>query len=176
MANAEGGDLIIGLETQRSPERDADIVSGLKLIGKEAVSASQCSDVLTEYIYPRLRGARVRFVPNADGGLGVIVISIPPQHADSRPYLILRVVEDGAELKQIVVGYVQRQGGQNTPISASSLHQYFRKGSDSIAVRLGRIEEKLEAALDQRTALAPNAAPDTQQLNRRIKEILEGLD
>jgi hypothetical protein len=118
-------------------------------------------------------GLNVELVPHENGPDGLLVICVPPQHADLGPFLICRVVEDGSELKQIVCGFVQRQGDRNTPLSPQTLQNRFRRGSDSVSVRLGRIEDKLDGVLDQGSAPPPDAKPDEEEVKRRIADILE---
>jgi predicted HTH transcriptional regulator len=173
LANAQGGYLLIGLETERATDRDLDVVCALRLLSEESVARAKYIGVAKEYIYPEVVGLRVDFLPERDGTAGVLVIHVPSQHPDSGPYLILRVVEDGVELKQIVVGYVQRQGDRNTPLSGPALQQRFRKGSDTVSVRLGRIEDRLDAVLDKEGPSSTVATPDPDQRQRRIVDILE---
>jgi len=173
LANARGGYLLIGLVTERAEDRDLDVVSGLRLVNEPSVATGRYRGVAKEYIYPEVAGLAVDFVPEKDGGAGILVIRVPPQHPDSGPFLISRVVEDGVELKHIVVGYVQRQGDRNTPLSGPALQQRFRKGSDTVSVRLGRIEDKLDAVLDKEGPPPIAETPDPDERQRRIASILE---
>ena len=172
-ANASGGCLVIGLETVRADDKDLDIVSALKLVPGDAAKPAQYSGVIREYVYPVPAGLQIELVPHQGGPDGVLVIWVPPQHPDSGPFLICRVVEEGVELKQIIAGFVQRQGDRNAPLSREALQHRFRKGSDTVSVRLGRIEDKLDAMLDQAEGPLPGAEPDAEELKRRIAAILE---
>jgi hypothetical protein len=172
-ANASGGCLVIGLETVRAGDRDLDIVSALKPVPGDGAQPAQYSGVIREYVYPVPSDLQIEFVPHEGGPGGLLVIVVPSQHPDSGPFLICRVVEEGVDLKQIVAGFVQRQGDRNVPLSPEALQWRFRKGSDTISVRLGRIEDKLDAMLDQAEAPAPGGRPDTEELKRRIAAILE---
>ena len=149
------------------------MVSALRLTRQDAASPGQYAGIIREYVYPVPTGLQVEFLPHEGGDDGVLFICVPPQHLDAGPFLICRVVEDGADLKQIVVGFAQRQGDRNTPLSPHALQHRFRKGSDTVSVRLGRIENKLDTMLDQTAVPPPDAEPDAEQLKRRIADILE---
>jgi len=148
-------------------------VSALKLVPGGAAKPAQYSGVIREYLYPVPSDLQIDFVPHEGGSDGLLVIRVPPQHPDSGPFLICRVVEEGVQLKHIVAGFVQRQGDRNVPLSPEALQHRFREGSDTVSVRLGRMEDKLDAVLDQAKAPLPGGGPDTEELKRRIAAILE---
>lgn len=172
-ANASGGLLVIGLKTEPAPDHDLDVVSALTPVASAALSASQYLGVIKEYVHPFPAGLTVDFLPHGQGAEGLWVITVPPQNADVGPFLIVRIIEDGVEVKHIVAGFAQRQGDHSTPLSPKALQARFRRGSDTVSVRLGRIEDRLEAALSKAAAPQAQAEPDLDTVHHRIADILE---
>jgi hypothetical protein len=169
---------LVGLEEAvdfeaKSELYDLDTPGGRYELAKDVSAFANASGGCLVIVYPVPSDLQIEFVPHEGGPGGLLVIVVPSQHPDSGPFLICRVVEEGVDLKQIVAGFVQRQGDRNVPLSPEALQWRFRKGSDTISVRLGRIEDKLDAMLDQAEAPAPGGRPDTEELKRRIAAILE---
>ena len=170
-ANAKGGYLIIGISTVRDVDLDADRLDSLEPIAREAFPVQRYTGVINEYVYPSIAGLHVDFVPCEDErGLGVVLV--PTQDPDRGPFITMRVVDGGEEIKQIVIGYSERIGSHNEPANGRALQQRLKKGSDTVAQRLSRIEEKLEAALD-REQLEPEPDIDREELARRVQRLRE---
>ena len=171
LANSNGGHLVIGITTAREQTRNLDILTELRLLQAGDCSRSQYLGVVGEYVYPRPNGLDAEFILDCSGSGGVFVVRVPQQHPDQKPFLIARVVEEGNHLKQIVVGYAQRLGDSAEPLAPSDLHRRFKQGMDSIAQRLTRIEERLDAAFDAKSAGTSQVA-DVDLLDRRMRDIL----
>lgn len=171
-ANARGGQLLVGVTTGRTEERDVDVVVSVEPFSPSAFSIPQYKGIIQEHVYPAILGLEVQFVPRKGSEEGIGLIQVPPQHPDRGPFLIARVVEDGEYLKQIVAGYAERHESHNEPLSPKELQRRLMKGSDTVSERLGRIEEKVETLLD---ALGePEADSRTHQdlVLERVQRIL----
>lgn len=171
LANGSGGHLIIGIETLREADRELDILQRFRPMEVGALDDGKYAGVIREYVYPEIHGLRIDSVSVEDGVLAVI--RVPPQRSDSQPFVILRVVEDGEHLKEIVIGYAERQSDSSEPMSAKRLQQALRKGSSSLSARLDRIEEKIDNGLALSTSPEEGVADTEERLRRRIDSLLE---
>jgi predicted HTH transcriptional regulator len=172
-ANGTGGYLLIGIKTERSTQQQLDVLHSLPLISREQFEIARAIGVIKDHIYPEISGLDVFFAPAkgaSDKGLGVI--RVPRQHADRGPFLISRVVEDSQYLRHIVAGYVERVGDSAEPLSPKLLQQRFQKGSDTVALRLARIEERLDSIMPA-TGQVQQPVIDRSLRDRRISDVME---
>ena len=172
-ANTGGGCLVIGLATVRAEGREIDVVGSLSLIAPDAVEKNRYVGVLREYVYPKINGLDVIFVPHAQENDGVVGIFVPPQNPNSRPFLICKVIDSGESLKHIVAGYVERHEGNNKPLSPQELQHRFNSGSNSAAERLGRIEDKIDMLLDPTGRPPSEGTLDRDLRKKRVSDILD---
>lgn len=174
-ANAEGGHLIIGVVTEREESSQIDRLSGLRLLSPQAIDTDQLLGILRGHVYPFPSDLTIQHHSAVSSGTdGVYVIRVPRQPRDRGPFLVLKVVQDGAPLREIVVGYVERIGDSNEPFTGKRLQQMFKSGSDSVAERLTRIEEKLDGISGGSVAevVSPGRF-DPDVARARILDILE---
>ncbi|MBV9880968.1 MAG: ATP-binding protein [Gemmatirosa sp.] len=179
LANANGGMIVIGVATERAESEMLDRVSALDLVPPDAVKPSALEGIIREHVHPPIPDLSVSWVEDVAGrGLGVVVIRVPAQQHDVKPFLTLRVVEDGHVIKQTVVGYAIRVESGAEPFSPTRLHEAMKQGMNSVAQRLDRLEAKLDALIESREtqaseprAVAPST-PDLVLLNERIARLL----
>jgi hypothetical protein len=189
LANSGGGYILIGLATQKEPERQIDVVNALNLIAAASFPIPQCEGMIDTHVYPRIEGLAVtwRQANGTTDGLGVIYV--PPQREDLKPFIISKVVEDGAYLREIVIGYAERANNANDPLTPRQLYDAMKKGRDSHSRRLTRMEGILERLLEvQENATRPtqpvtvNIEPDQirgfdeANLQTRINTIIEDVE
>jgi predicted HTH transcriptional regulator len=171
-ANADGGLIVIGLEHEKETDRAVDIVRGLQLIAQADFNAAQYEGIVRNNVYPTIQGIEIRWIADENGsGLGVGVIRVPQQSPESKPFIISQVVEGGAYLKQIVVGFALRSGSDSNPLTPKQMQQNLKKGMDPLSQRLSRIEDKIDSLLEQQIQIT--APIDDAQLDERIKRIIE---
>lgn len=171
LANGSGGHLIIGIETTREPDRELDVLERFCPPEVGALQDGKYAGVVREYVYPEIQGVRIDSVSVDDGELAVI--RVPPQRPDSQPFVILRVVEDGEHLKEIVIGYAERKSDSSEPMSGKRLQQALRKGSSPLSARLDRIEEKIDMSFSMMASPERSATDSEEKLRRRIDSLLE---
>lgn len=170
MANAEGGYLLIGPRTERAVDSDADVIVGFEPFAPASFSPARYEGVIKEYVHPPVRGLQVA-VAGDPAGRAIGVIAVPQQGPDDRPFLIARVMDGDETLKGIVVGYVERRGGHNEPLRPSELQARFRKGSDTVAQHLARLEEKVDQLIDSATSPSERSTFRRDLLRERISQI-----
>ncbi len=174
-ANASGGHLLIGVVTRRDQVRDADVVDSFQLLSEDSFQISRYHGVIREHVYPEIHDLRVGFVRQASSAVGLGVIRVAQQHPDGKPFLICRVVEGGAYLKQIMVGYAERVTSSSEPLSPKRLQQALRRGLDTAAQHLARIDERL-ARLEDRDTPSERTGFDRELRDKRIDDMLRDLE
>lgn len=173
-ANSEGGFLLVGLITEPLIEKNTDRVASLDLCVCADFDSARYEGVIRDYVYPRLDGLSVVWIPSASqADLGLGVIEIPPQNAERKYFLTARIVEDNQSLRQIVFGLSRRNSSDNDPMSIQELHLMMQKGKSTTAQQLGRIEEKVDVLIARSIPTSPPTESAVQRLDRRTEEILD---
>ncbi len=177
LATTQGGYLIIGLGTSPNLAADEDVIDRLTLVPNADFNSATYRGVISNHVYPAIEGLQIDWFAGAHAPDGIGVIFIPPQNEDRKPFIISKVVEDRRYLKEIFVGYAERVGGDNAPLTPKYLQELLRKGRDTTSRRLSRIEELLDARLANQPLqpvaepLALDAAPQEIGDNRLTNRI-----
>ena len=129
-ANARGGVIVIGLETQRDAVLSGDVVTGWRLLDEGGVNISQYQDVLNSWLYPRLQTTpEIKWFPSrADPSGGVVGIFITNQPGQWRPFLITKSVEPDGTQSATMFGYAERLLDRSQPMGVQQLHLLIRDG------------------------------------------------
>jgi hypothetical protein len=118
-ANArEGGTIVLGMGTKRGP--DGDRISRLNPVVLGDVSLARYRHILRERVFPAPEGVAFSKVPSG-GGLGFVLIGIPPQPEELRPFLVAGTLMGG----RVVGSYMslpQRVGEDTSWASPASIH------------------------------------------------------
>jgi hypothetical protein len=177
-ANASGGFLLIGLKTKASPTHFGDEVDEVRPFAQGLMNVTQYMDVLDAWIYPKIDGLEVKWIATKqDSSKGVVVITIPPQAAASKPYLIVRTL-DGTKHVETVFGYAERKGDTSPPMSIAQLQAALRSGlnfDSQLNTRLDGIETLLRSGI-QATATATAKQASVVELNKRVDETMSCED
>jgi predicted HTH transcriptional regulator len=184
-ANAQGGFLLIGFTTCRVANTPSDAIEALALVPCDSFVARQYQGIINELIFPAIEGCSAEWRQCIGSVDGIGIIRVPPQDPDRKPFIIARVFEDGESLKQIVVGYVERQGSSNEPLTATRIQRDLKKGRDTVSQRLTRMEEKIDQILSPAVARASATPPtpetlapilDEALLKSRVEAIVEDVE
>jgi hypothetical protein len=129
-ANARGGMIVIGLETERDAVLSRDVVTGWRLLDEGSINISQYQDVLNSWLYPRLQTTpEIKWFPfHADQSKGVVSIRITNQPSQWRPFLITKSVEPDGTQSATMFGYAERQLDRSQPMGVQQLHLLIRDG------------------------------------------------
>lgn len=179
-ANANGGFIVVGLNTERVPEEQTDKVIALDLLPQASFVVAQIQGVLREYLFPNLQGLDVQWFENADGnGQGVGVIHVPEQPQDRRFTLMVQTIDEGVQLRRFVFGFVRRLKSATIPLTVEQLHDICQNGRSSSAERLTRIEEKVDHLIVlNEEARQESVEQETYaaEMERRLNEIISHVD
>jgi hypothetical protein len=129
-ANASGGVIIIGAQTERKDAVALDVVTQLRLLGKGLVNEQQYEGIAADMIYPRLRDLQVRFCPSADDDeRGLDAVDVPPQEEIDKYFLIQRPTEEGVDSTPgWLVGLAVRGIGRVEGRRIGEIHTLINRG------------------------------------------------
>ena len=171
LANADGGIILIGIQTVRDPTHLGDEVRRIQCFPPGLVNRDQYQQVLTEWIYPPIRGLDISWHPSAaDAGQGTVSITVPQEASQDRPYLVGKIVEATGKTLGAYIGYFERAGAGTKPTSVEDLRSRLKDGLrfSELEGHLQNIEEtlgKLTAGpAQQRPAISAEII--AQRLNR----------
>ncbi len=169
-ANAEGGHIVIGLKTYRVADEKTDEVEALDFVSNGQSLISPIHGVVKQYVYPQIKDLRIDWFPSQDIQAGLVAIFVPRQDDDRKYFLITKTVEDGEEVKGIVVGIVSRYGADSVPLTGKELHRQIREGHSTVSQRLTRLEAKFDSLLELQRR--PPAQSPAEKVNLRIEDLL----
>ena len=121
-ANAQGGYIFIGLRTERSATHFGDEVKDVRPFERRLLDPDRYYKVIADWVFPALENLRVEWFEVADRGKGVAVISVPPQNAATKPFLITRTLDEKKAV-EILFGYAKRRGDATAPRSVVDLQR-----------------------------------------------------
>jgi len=179
LANAEGGYLIIGLETAPLTEENTDKVKELDLLPEKKFDRQRYEAILREYIHPRISDLKVKWIQDINSPKkGIGYVHVPPQHQDNKYFLIKREFDENESIRQIVFGIAERKGSSNQPLTIKELHKTVKNGKSEMAQRLTRIEEKIDLLLYKFTQFykSPQSPPEESPVEKMAQRISDAVN
>lgn len=129
LANAKGGVIIIGVQTERDVTHSTDIIVKIRSFPSTLIKVSQYEDVVRAWVYPPIKQLEIKwFQSSADASLGLVGIIVPEQDALWRPFLLTRSIEQSGRISTTLFGYAERGNGKSVPMSVQQLHTILRDG------------------------------------------------
>jgi len=123
-ANAQqGGLLVIGLSTKR--KLDDDVIVKVTPVVHDARIVQKYHNVLRHHLYPPIDGLQIEAI-GVDGG-DLILVRIPPQPEESKPFLVHGAIVDGST-EGAFVSIVKRHGDSSIPVTAPMIHSTLVAG------------------------------------------------
>jgi hypothetical protein len=118
-ANAEdGGLIVVGLETKTSASGD-DVIRRVSPTPHDPRIVRRYQSVLQERLYPPPDGLGIERVATSAGDL--ILIDVPPQPEDLKPFLVHGAVV-GGKVEGAFISIVRRRGDGSIPTTAPMIH------------------------------------------------------
>jgi hypothetical protein len=118
-ANAEeGGIVVVGLETRATVAGD-DVIRKVTPTPHDPRIVRRYQHVLHDRLYPPPDGLRIERVAQPDGD--IILIDIPPQPEELKPFLVHGAVVDG-KVEGAFISIVRRRGDGSIPVTAPMIH------------------------------------------------------
>jgi hypothetical protein len=167
LANAEGGVILVGVETGKDLTHYGDEIKSVHPFAQELLNPDQYHAILGSWIYPTLERVEVRWFASAGTPeKGVVAIFVPKQPAASYPFLLTRTIDDRGKVGQVVFAYAERRRANAAPMSVQELHALVRDG-----LRFDSLTEQLETL---RLLLEKQAAKEAERLHRVSGKVAAG--
>jgi hypothetical protein len=129
LANAQGGIIVIGVQTEQDPTRATDVINKIRPIAATVVNVSQYENVVRTWVYPPVKDIEIRwFESSQKTGLGLVAIMVGNQGQVWRPFLLTRSIEPSGRVSTTLFGYAERGTGKSLPMSVQQLHTILRDG------------------------------------------------
>ena len=126
-ANAEdGGLLIIGAKAKKIP--GGEVIRQIDGVApRHRDTAARYLRIVDQHLYPPPYGIRIELVPTS-GELGLILIDIPPQPEELKPFLVHGAITADGDTEGSFISIVQRRGEASMPITAPMIHATLAAG------------------------------------------------
>jgi hypothetical protein len=170
-ANAAGGVIIIGAQTERDNEVAVDVVTQLRLLSQGHVDAQQYEGIVADRVYPRLRELHVRFYPSAaNAERGILAIDVPPQDEVDKYFLIQRPTEEGTDRTPgWLIAVAVRSIGRVEERRVGEIHTLINRGL-VVGRQLGDVVEGMAVL---RELIAGGAAAPAETPADRLDAVLD---
>lgn len=170
-ANAGGGYILIGIETKKSEKSFFDEVIAIHPFKEGICNPKQYIDIVSDWIYPKLRDVEARWSPaKKSPNRGIFIIEIPDQPKINKPFLIKRTIQDTGKICEVLFGYSERKQESNDPKTVVELHQLLRDGLN-LDARL----QSIEAAIQEVSKASPKVNDEFYDIDARIDSALSAI-
>jgi hypothetical protein len=124
-ANAEeGGIVVVGMDTKRIP--GGEVIKSIRPVAIDSATPRRYRQTIEHRIFPFPTALRIQTVEtSADQGL--VVISIPPQEEELKPFLVHGAIV-GDRVEGSYISIVRRSGEDSIPITAQQIHSTLAAG------------------------------------------------
>jgi schlafen family protein len=169
LANAAGGVIVVGVQTETDDESFLDVAHHLRLVRAGAVNPVQYTSIAAERVYPTMRGVDVRFCPSAaDDAQGLVAIDVPPQQESDRYFLIQRPIRSESA-KTWLVGLAIRSIGRVETHRIGEIHTLINRG-----LGVGRqLADVAEGLAELREVVVGGAAPPSETAADRLDALIQ---
>jgi hypothetical protein len=120
----EGGILVIGMDTKRVP--GGEVIKSVKPVPLDGATVRRYRQAIENRLFPLPNGLTIEPIKIglADG---LMVISVPPQDEELKPFLVHGTIVDG-KVYGAFIGIVRRSGQDSVPITAQQIHSTMAAG------------------------------------------------
>ncbi|MBP2325326.1 hypothetical protein JOF56_005711 [Kibdelosporangium banguiense] len=120
----EGGAVVVGMETKKVPGGES--IKSLKPVPLDGNILRRYRQVLENRLFPFPTGLKIDAVSTSPGS-GLVVVSIPPQDEELKPFLVHGAIVDG-RVEGAFISIVRRSGEDSIPITAQQIHSTLAAG------------------------------------------------
>lgn len=125
-ANAErGGLIVVGARTKKSQAGES--VSAIVGVPVDGSAERRYRQALNQCLYPPVDLISIESVPVADSNRMLMLIDIPPQPEELKPFLVHGAIVD-SEVEGAFISIVRRRGEESIPITAPMIHSTLAAG------------------------------------------------
>lgn len=124
-ANAEeGGIIVVGMDTKRIP--GGELIKSVRPVPIDAAVVRRYRQAIENRIFPFPTALDIRTVETTPG-YGLVVISVPPQEEELKPFLVHGAIV-GDRVQGAYISIVRRSGEDSIPITAQQIHNTLAAG------------------------------------------------
>lgn len=124
-ANAEGGGIVVvGMDTKRVP--GGELIKSIRPVAIDSATSRRYRQTIENRIFPFPTALKVQTVETS-AEYGLVVISIPPQEEELKPFLVHGAIVDG-RVEGSYISVVRRSGEDSIPITAQQIHSTLAAG------------------------------------------------
>jgi hypothetical protein len=125
MANAGGGLIVLGIETQSDPALGRDRSTAVRPLSMGSCNAQQMEDIARTWVYPPQRGLRVKEWPNKAGDAMLVSVEVPPSPEMGGLAIVLG---PGDPPDRKTIGVPVRSASRVDWHSAPEIYEWIRRG------------------------------------------------
>lgn len=170
LANANGGIIVVGFDTERHPTTAAEQISKVCPFPLERIDPNRYTKILNDMVHPPLHDVQVRpFEKPAGGGKGVAAIIVGT--AAERPCLVGKMLDENGQSIGAYFGLFERRQDIIPPVSIARIQQQIAAGRQwaSVDQRLLAIETQLAAWPAPLSRSQSNGIAEDERLHRLAK-------
>jgi hypothetical protein len=177
LANAIGGIIVIGFDTERHPTTAAEQISKVCPFPLHLVNADRYGKILSSLVHPPLDVKVLLFANPAGDGRGVAVLAV--EGARDQPYLVGSMLDETDQSIGAYFGYFERRQDVIPPTNIARIQQQLAAGQKwtSIEQRLAAIEAVM-SGWGKAAPPTKNVGITDQERQKRLKaaRIASGRD
>ena len=121
----QGGLLVFGLGTKHTAG-GGEVISKLQPVPLTPKLRRQYEQVLEQYLFPMPFGLGI-FTVETSASHGLLVIELPPQPEELKPFLVHGAIVDG-KVEGTFISIVRRSGENSVPITGPQIHSTLAAG------------------------------------------------
>lgn len=145
-ANAKGGFIFVGIETEAGEGYLGDKVVRIRALSSAQVNTQQYLDIAKSGIYPAPKDLRVDWVKLNDSENGIVVIRVPYQTETDRPFIIRKNFDESEKEIGFLFGYAERNIDQTDFLKIEDMQKLLHAGKyyeENLGRRLDTIEKQI---------------------------------
>lgn len=143
LANVDGGVILIGVQTEREPQHQGDIIRRMGCFAQDRIDFTQYQNVIHDWVLPAIPGLRFIWYSSAvNRDEGIASIFVPQEATRERPFVVAKVVENIGRVIGSYVGFFERTRDKVSATKPSELRDRLKDGRRfaELDARLGNIE------------------------------------
>lgn len=173
-ANLNGGYILIGPKTDDSITHLGEEIKEVNFIDKKSVDTEQYNGVINDWIFPKIDGVQIKWIVTGEVDKGILIIKVPPQGENQKPFLIKKIVEEKKNA-EIMFGYSKRKQDKSESLKIEDIHRVVRDGllyDKNIENRFNNLESIIQPILNKRQE-EEQKNKDKEIINKRVNNILQ---
>ncbi|MEV0363977.1 hypothetical protein [Nocardia fusca] len=123
--NAEGGGIVlVGMDTKRIP--GGELIKSVRPVPIDVQTLRRYRQAIENRLFPFPYAMQLETVETS-AGQGLVIVSVPPQDEELKPFLVHGAIVDG-RVEGAYISIVRRSGEDSIPISAQQIHSTLAAG------------------------------------------------